>query len=194
MVAEKCRCPSRTHGHEPGKCTNLVSEPGLMCKSCYDKEKAGLDRTAAITGDEAALNMVLDDFLRAIHDKDALGVLAALSEDAVAFDLAPPLQLGPEIMHDLRRLEEWFATWKGPIVTEPLDRKIECDGAVAYAHSLQCMTGTKIEGENVDLWFRATACFRKGDRGWLITHMHNSVPFAMDGTQKALLNLKPNHV
>jgi len=46
-------------------------------------------------------------------------------------------------------------------------------------------------GEPVDLWFRATACFRREGSRWLITHMHNSVPFAMDGTDKALLDLRP---
>jgi ketosteroid isomerase-like protein len=53
------------------------------------------------------------------------------------------------------------------------------------------MTGTKIDGEKVELWFRATACFRRDDGQWRITHMHNSVPFAMDGSDKALLDLKP---
>jgi len=52
------------------------------------------------------------------------------------------------------------------------------------------MTGTKTDGEEVELFFRATACFRRNIR-WQITHMHNSVPFAMDGSDKALLHLKP---
>ena len=64
-------------------------------------------------------------------------------------------------------------------------------GDVAYAFGLQHMTGTKTDGEKVDLWFRATACFRREDGHWRITHMHNSVPFAMDGSGKALLDLKP---
>jgi hypothetical protein len=33
----KCRCPSETHGHKPGKCNNLATEPDLMCKPCHDK-------------------------------------------------------------------------------------------------------------------------------------------------------------
>ena len=38
---------------------------------------------------------------------------------------------------------------------------------------------------------KRTACFRR-DRGrWRIAHLHNSVPFAMDGCDKALLDLKP---
>ena len=191
---QKCRCPSTTHGHKPGKCTNLASKPGLMCKPCYDKEATALSKKANIKSDEAALGELLDTLTRAIRDKDSAGVIATLSGDAVGFDLAPPLRLDPAIMHDAAHLEEWFATWKGPIVSEPFDRTIVVDGDVAYAYGLQRMTGTKIDGEKAQLWFRATACFRRGDKGWLITHMHNSVPFAMDGTQKALLDLKPTQV
>ncbi len=32
----KCQCPSETHGHEAGKCNNLVTEPDRMCKPCHD--------------------------------------------------------------------------------------------------------------------------------------------------------------
>jgi hypothetical protein len=33
----KCRCPSESHGHRPGKCKNLATEANQMCKQCYDK-------------------------------------------------------------------------------------------------------------------------------------------------------------
>jgi ketosteroid isomerase-like protein len=49
----------------------------------------------------------------------------------------------------------------------------------------------QIDGEEVELWFRVTACFRRDEGQWRITHMHNSVPFAMDGSAKALIDLKP---
>jgi len=53
------------------------------------------------------------------------------------------------------------------------------------------MTGTKADGTKVDLWFRATACLARRAGTWKIVHMHNSVPFAMDGSGRALLDLKP---
>ena len=143
------------------------------------------------TSHEAVIGDLLDTFTRALHDKDAARAIAPLADGAVAFDLAPPLRIGPEAMHDPAGLEEWFATWKSPIVSKPHDRTIVVGGDVAYAFGLQHMTGTKTDGEKVDLWFRATACFRREDGHWRITHMHNSVPFAMDGSGKALLDLKP---
>jgi ketosteroid isomerase-like protein len=144
-----------------------------------------------MTNDEDAICDLLDGFTRALYDKDAAGAIAPLADDAVAFDLAPPLKQGPDVMHNPARLEEWFATWKSPIVSEAVERTIAVDGDVAYAYGLQRMTGTKTDGEEVELFFRATACFRRDNGRWWITHMHNSVPFAMDGSDKALLHLKP---
>jgi ketosteroid isomerase-like protein len=54
---------------------------------------------------------------------------------------------------------------------------------VAYAFGLQRMTGTKTDDKGRTL-VRATACFRRGDSRWRITHIHNSVAFAMDGSEK----------
>lgn len=141
--------------------------------------------------DEREISALLDTLEQALFAKNAPGAIEPLSDDAVTFDLAPPLQHGPALTHDPSRLEEWFETWKGPITTEPGERTIVVDENVAYAYGLQRMTGTKIDGEEVELWFRATACFRRDDGQWRITHMHNSVPFAMDGSDKALLDLKP---
>jgi ketosteroid isomerase-like protein len=143
------------------------------------------------TNDEADIRRLLDGFSRALHDKDAHAAITPLAEDCVNFDLAPPLRQGPEATHDPAGLNEWFATWDGPIVSQSHDLKIEADGDIAYAYCLQHMTGTKTDGVKADLWFRATACFRREPHGWRITHMHNSVPFAMDGSDRALLNLKP---
>jgi PhnB protein len=143
------------------------------------------------SNDENEIRGVLADFTRAIRDKDAAGMIAPLAADEVTFDLAPPLRLGPERTHDAAALEEWFATWRGPIVSESRDLKIAVGGGVAYAYGIQHMTGTKQDGEDVDLWFRATACFRREQGRWRIAHMHNAVPFAMDGSDKALLDLRP---
>ena len=144
-----------------------------------------------MTNAKDAICDLLDGFTRALYVKDAAGAIAPLADDAVAFDLAPPLKQVPDVMHDPARLEEWFATWKSPIVSEAVERTVAVDGDVAYAYGLQRMTGTKTDGEEIELFFRATACFRRDNGRWRITHMHNSVPFAMDGSDKALLHLKP---
>jgi len=42
----------------------------------------------------------------------------------------------------------------------------------------------------VDMWWRATNCFRKIDGKWVVAHGHSSEPFDME-SGKALLDLKP---
>ena len=116
-------------------------------------------------GDERQIRSVLTDLTTAIRDKDAAGLIATLADDAVTFDLAPPLPLDAKASHDPAPLEQWFATWEGPIRSEPRDLTIDAGADVAYAYALQHMTGTKKGGEKVDLWFRATACFRRACTG-----------------------------
>jgi ketosteroid isomerase-like protein len=143
------------------------------------------------TRDEDLIRWTLDHYAAAIHAKDARAAIACLSEDVVAYDLAPPLAFNSAAARDPAGLQKWFDTWEGPIRSAVRDLHVEVGGNVAFAHALQHMTGTKIDGENVDLWFRATAGLIKTTAGWRIAHLHNSVPFAMDGSGKALLHLKP---
>jgi ketosteroid isomerase-like protein len=61
---------------------------------------------------------------------------------------------------------------------------------VAFWSGLINMSGTKTDGEKVGLWFRQTLVLVKQDGRWQVFHQHASVPFAMDGSGKALLDLK----
>jgi ketosteroid isomerase-like protein len=141
--------------------------------------------------EEDAVKDVLERYARAIGDKDAAAVVACYTDDVVAYDLAPPLAIPPERETDPNYLDKWFATWDGPIVSVAKDMHVRADNSIAYAFALRQMSGRKIDGENVSLWFRATATLVKEASGWKISHVHNSVPFAMDGTGKAELGLKP---
>jgi PhnB protein len=53
------------------------------------------------------------------------------------------------------------------------------------------MTGKKVGGETVDVWVRCTGGFRRDGDAWQIAHQHTSVPFYMDGSFKAAVDLKP---
>jgi ketosteroid isomerase-like protein len=63
--------------------------------------------------------------------------------------------------------------------------------ALTVSHSLDHMTGRKTDGEKVDVWTRSTVVFRKEDDAWKVTHVRRSVPFYMDGSLKAAVDLKP---
>lgn len=141
--------------------------------------------------DQAAIHAVIERVHRAVYDKDPQAAVACLSDDAVAYDLSPPLQQHPAGADGTGGLEQWFATWDGPISIEDQDMVIETGGDVAYSHALRHMTGRKTDGQDVDLWFRGTMCFRRSNGDWRVTHIHDSVPFAMDGSDRALLDLEP---
>jgi SnoaL-like domain len=62
---------------------------------------------------------------------------------------------------------------------------------VAFATSLNRITGKRTNGEQTDVWVRATIGFAKKDRRWKATHEHFSVPIYMDGSYKPAVDLKP---
>jgi PhnB protein len=64
-------------------------------------------------------------------------------------------------------------------------------GDLGVSHSLNLMTGTAASGHEVKLWYRQTLSFRKVNGAWKIAHEHTSVPFYMDGSFRAAIDLKP---
>jgi ketosteroid isomerase-like protein len=127
----------------------------------------------------------------AIAARDAAAVIACYAPDLVSYDLSPPLETGPAGNHDPAGLQSWFDTWSGPIDTAGAEPVIHAAGDIAFNYGLVHMTGPKKDGPAVDLWFRSTIGFRRTGEGWRIVHVHQSVPFAMDGSDRALLDLKP---
>jgi len=139
----------------------------------------------------AAISTLLRRYEAAIYAKDAQATVACYSDDVVAYDLAPPLAIAASVACDPAYIQQWFDSWEGPVSSLAKEVTVKVGGGVAYAFTLRHMTGKKKDGQVADLWFRATATFVKKDGEWKISHIHNSVPFAMDGTDKALLELKP---
>lgn len=141
--------------------------------------------------DATQVRALLDQRTVALRNKDAELLLSSYASDVVSFDLAPPLRFTGAEVHDKAAIDAWFATWRGPIGWEVRDLDISAEGGLAFAYALNRMTGTKTDGEKVDLWMRTTTCFRKTGGKWTIVHDHASVPFYMDGSYKAAVDLKP---
>ncbi|PCK88885.1 DUF4440 domain-containing protein [Rhizobium sophoriradicis] len=138
--------------------------------------------------DEEAIIAMLMMRAKALGEKNAAEALSYEAEDSVEFSLAPPLVYYGQ---DEAGLQAWFDTWEGPIGGEVRDAKLTVGGGVAFWSGLMHMTGTKTDGAEVDLWFRQTLGIVKQDGHWIVAHQHASVPFAMDGSGRALLDLKP---
>ena len=127
----------------------------------------------------------------AIRDRDARRVVQVHTADTVIFDLAPPLRLKGSDALDPEALEDWFATWAGPIGLEHRDLDVTVAGDLAFAHGLLHLTGSRTSGEQTDVLVRQTFCLRRVNGAWRIVHEHASVPFYMDGSYRAAVDLKP---
>ena len=140
--------------------------------------------------DEAQIRQLIDGWAKALRAKDVNGVMFGYASDVLTFDIVPPLQyLGTDAYR--KNYEEWFASWQGPIGYEISDLGITAGDGVAFSHSLNRISGKRTNGEDTDVWVRATACYRKMNGKWKVTHEHISVPFYMDGSNRAAVDLKP---
>jgi ketosteroid isomerase-like protein len=140
--------------------------------------------------DEAQIRQLIDGLAKALRAKNVNGVMSNYAADVLTFDIVPPLQyLGADAYR--KNWEEWFASWPGPIGYEIRDLSITAGDGVAFSHSLNRIHGKRTNGEDTDVWVRVTACFRKMNGKWKVTHEHISVPFYMDGSNRAAVDLKP---
>jgi len=138
--------------------------------------------------DEAAIRAVFERVGRAHRSKDAAAIVAPYAADAAIFDLAPPLS------HrgiDRQGVQAWLDTWEGPIDLETRDLDITVDGNLAVCHGFSRLSGTKSGNGPVSIWLRATVSLRRTEGVWRIVHEHTSVPFYMDGSFRAAVDLKP---
>jgi ketosteroid isomerase-like protein len=142
--------------------------------------------------DEVLIRQLRDDLTNALRAKNAAGVVSQFAADTVMFLLAPPLQYKTgENASGQPGMQEWFDSFDGAIGYEVRDLSITTGADVAFCHSLNRLSGIKKDGEKIDLWLRETLGLRKIDGAWKITHQHQSVPFYMDGSYKAAVDLRP---
>jgi uncharacterized protein (TIGR02246 family) len=142
------------------------------------------------TGNEAEILRLIDDWVKAVRAKDIDRIISHYAPNVLSFDLAPPLQYeGSEAYR--KNWEDWFTTFQGPVGYEIHDLSIIAGGGVALSHSLNRITGKRTSGEDTDVWVRATVGYRKANNKWMIIHEHVSVPFYMDGSYRAAVDLKP---
>jgi ketosteroid isomerase-like protein len=138
---------------------------------------------------ETLIRALLDDRTKAVCAKDNVRAASSIAPDILTFDVVNPLQNAGSIASK-KRVDEWFASFQGPINYETREMTITAGDNVAFAHGLCHVSATKTDGGQLDMWWRSTICFRKIDGNWMITHEHNSVPFDPK-SGKASLDLKP---
>ena len=142
------------------------------------------------SNDETQIRALVAQWANAMRTKNLDAVMSAYAPGAMTFDLAPPLQYDTVALR--QELAGWFPGFKGPIgyeISDDLD--IAVSGDVAFSRSLDRLGGKRHNGEEFEIWVRVTMGFRKIGNAWKVAHMHTSVPFYMDGSFKAAVDLAP---
>lgn len=139
---------------------------------------------------EAEIRRQIDDLARALRAHDLDGAMSVYATDVVSFDIEPPLQhVGAEAKR--KNWERVFAAYECPLGYEVCQLAITAGEDVAFAHSLNRLSGTLRNGtQTAGFWVRATMCWRKLGGRWVIAHDQVSVPLDL-ATGAALMNLQP---
>lgn len=140
--------------------------------------------------EEARLSELTNSWVAALRAKDVDALMSHYEPDVLLYDLAPPLRYrGADAYR--KNWEEWFASFQGPVGYEIHNLSVSVGNDIAFSTSINRISGARTTGEQTDVWVRATVCYRKRDNQWWVAHEHISVPFYMDGSFKAAIDLKP---
>jgi ketosteroid isomerase-like protein len=149
--------------------------------------------------DQAQIRDLLAGMAAGYRAKDAGQIVAGYAPDIVMYSLAPPLRsqrgdllnVGGDLKVDMTTAEgvqRWLDGFGDAVFDYELrDLEVAAGGDAAYAHGLARMGSPGA----FSMWFRITFGLRRTQGRWLITHLHESVPFHMDQTFKAAVDLQP---
>jgi ketosteroid isomerase-like protein len=152
-----------------------------------------------MTEDERQVRELLADVATSYRSKDADRIVSHDAPDIVMFDLAPPLRQrrggtadiggGREVdMTTAEGVRAWLAGFGDAAFEYDIqDLEVAAGDHVAYAH---CLARMGSPGK-FSLWYRLTVGLRKREGQWRIAHTHASVPFYMDESGRAALDLAP---
>jgi ketosteroid isomerase-like protein len=141
-----------------------------------------------LASDIEAIRAVTANLAAAAYAKTAAAMARHYVPGAAIADLAPPLVSRG---FDVAKAQAWLDDWDGPVEIEMRDLVIEAEGDLGLCHGLQYVRARTRDGEEAAWWSRITMTLARTRRGWQITHEHNSVPFHMDGSYRAAIDLDP---
>jgi ketosteroid isomerase-like protein len=138
--------------------------------------------------DATAIRDLVEAIAAAYRAKDAAAIARHYAPGARIADLAPPLLRRG---FDAEGIQAWLDGWDGPVEVTARDLVVEVAGDLAVAHGLQHLRTRTRGGEEAAWWSRITRSLARTPAGWRITHEHDSVPFHMDGSFRAAVDLEP---
>jgi ketosteroid isomerase-like protein len=138
--------------------------------------------------DVEAVRAVIAAVAAAYHARDAAAIARHYAPDAIVADLAPPLLRRG---FDMGATQAWLDGWDGPVELTTQDIAVEVEGNLALCHGFLHTRVQTRSGEEAAWWSRITLALSRLPEGWRIIHEHSSVPFHMDGSFRAAVDLEP---
>ncbi|HHP7246014.1 MAG TPA: YybH family protein [Elainellaceae cyanobacterium] len=140
--------------------------------------------------EEVQIRQRINTWIAALRAKDVDALMAHYAPNLLLYDLDPPLvHHGADTYR--KSWQEWFASIQGDVGYEIRNLSLSVGDDVAFSTSVNQMSGMQITGEQFNIWVRMTVGYRKQDDQWRVVHEHISVPFYMDGSFKAAVDLEP---
>ncbi len=125
--------------------------------------------------DKATILKLTKAWSKALEKRDLDTMLAGYHKNIHLFDITPPYQtVGIKAYRKL--WEESFAHFPEKFKSTHRNIKISVDGNTAFLHCLHRLEAIAPSTAQEMSWIRATICFQKIDRKWLVTHEHISIP------------------
>jgi len=125
--------------------------------------------------DEAAIRDLVENWARAVRDKNLDGILANHSPDMLMFDVPPPLQ--SRGIDAYKKTWDLFYSWsQDSAVFDITEMNITAGSDVAFVTALMRCAGTEANGDRSELEFRLTIGLRKIGSRWIVMHEHHSIP------------------
>jgi uncharacterized protein (TIGR02246 family) len=125
--------------------------------------------------DEGAICDLVENWARAVRNKDLDGILANHSPDILMFDVPPPIQ--SKGIEAYKKTWDLFFSWsQDSRIFDISEMNITAGNDVAFVTALMRCSGTEPNGEKIELAFRLTIGLRKIGGQWIVMHEHHSIP------------------
>lgn len=126
--------------------------------------------------DEREIRDLIAAWSRAIEAKDTQAIVAAYTPQTVLYDAIPPFKtVGAQAIAKL--WDDCFPYFPEKFRSEHKDLTVEVDGELAVVHGLHHFVPDDPNHPAGMTWMRVTACYRRIDGQWRVTHEHVSIPF-----------------
>jgi len=123
--------------------------------------------------DDQQIRELIEDWAKAVRDRDVAGIVAHHSDDMLMFDVPVPFQ--SKGIDAYRKTWETFFRGTEEGRFEISDLHINADTDVAFC-TAKGRCSWKNDGKFEELDFRLTVGLKKIDGEWTIVHEHHSVP------------------